>query len=304
MQIKSPRSIKRGKKVSDTVSVLAAKRDQLLALLRSLESCAVAMSAGVDSSVVAKAARLALGDRAVAVTGTSASLAAGELDAARAVARQIGIRHESIATDEFASTDYVRNAPDRCFHCKTELYNQIRPLADRLGLAAIVNGANVDDLGDYRPGMIAATNHGVRSPLVECGVTKAEVRQLAADWGLAVWDKPASPCLSSRVAYGESVTPERLVMIDRAETWLREQGLCVVRVRYHAGDLARVEVPAEAIVRVCDSPIRESLVSEFIQLGFKYVTLDLQGFSSGSQNRVLAPLVELKPQLRQSFNGE
>lgn len=272
------------------------KRQQLLALLGSLQSCAVAMSAGVDSSVVAKAAHLALGDRAIAVTGASASLAAGELEAAQQVALQIGIRHETLATNEFASADYVRNAPDRCFHCKTELYTQLRAVADRLGLAAIVNGANADDVGDYRPGMMAAENHAVRSPLLECGITKGEVRQLAAAWELSVWDKPASPCLSSRVAYGEAVTPQRLAMIDRAESWLRGRGLPVVRVRYHAGDLARVEVPSDAIETLCRGEMREALVKYLASLGFKYITLDLQGFASGSQNRVL-PLVELRANL-------
>ena len=261
-----------------------AKREQLLTLLRGLEGCAVALSAGVDSVVVAKAAFLALGDRAVAVTGVSASLASGELDEARNIAARIGIRHETILTDEFADESYTRNAPDRCFHCKTELYTQMGGLAERLGVAVVVNGANADDVGDYRPGMKAAAEHGVRSPLLECGLTKADVRELAADWDLPVWDKPASPCLSSRVAYGEEVTPERLSMIDRAEKWLRAQGLRTVRVRYHRGDLARLEVPPDAITTLCQPPLRDELVTHLKSLGFKYVSLDLEGFRSGSQN--------------------
>jgi uncharacterized protein len=265
----------------------SATRARLLSLIESYESCAVAMSAGVDSAVVAKAAYLALGDRAAAITGVSASLAAGELDEARAIAARIGIRHEALSTAEFASADYVRNGPDRCYHCKTELYAQMRRGADRLGLAVIANGANADDVGDYRPGMTAATEHNVRSPLLECGITNAEVRALAADGDLPVWDKPASPCLSSRVAYGEAVTPERLATIDRAEAWLREQGLGVVRVRYHAGDLARVEVPAEAIAALASDAVREKLLDHFKSLGFKFITLDLEGFRSGSQNAVL-----------------
>ncbi|RIK77812.1 MAG: ATP-dependent sacrificial sulfur transferase LarE [Planctomycetota bacterium] len=251
------------------------------------------MSAGVDSAVVAKAAFLALGDRAVAITGVSASLATGELDEARDIARRIGIRHESLDTQEFASPAYVQNAPDRCYHCKTELYTQMRGLSDRLGLAVIANGANADDAGDYRPGMTAAGEHGVRSPLLEVGITKAQVRSLAAEWDLPVWDKPASPCLSSRVAYGEAVTPERLAMIDRAEAWLREEGLSVVRVRYHSGDLARVEVPREAIAALASDAIRERFVAYLKSLGFKFITLDLEGFRSGSQNLVLPILDSL-----------
>ncbi|MBL8827806.1 MAG: ATP-dependent sacrificial sulfur transferase LarE [Planctomycetaceae bacterium] len=273
---------------------LLAKRDQLIDLLGSYESCAVAMSAGVDSTVVAKAAQLALGDRAVAVTGSSASLAEGELDEARRLAELIGIRHLVIDTSEFSNPDYRRNAPDRCFHCKTELYTQLTGLAARLGVAVIVNGANVDDIGDYRPGMQAAANHEVRSPLVECGFTKSDVRQLAAHWELPIWDKPASPCLSSRIAYGEEATPERVAMVDRAEQYLRQLGLRECRVRYHRGDLARIEAPVAALAQLADPAVRAGLTAELHRLGFKFVTLDLDGFQSGSLNR-LVPLELLKP---------
>jgi uncharacterized protein len=266
---------------------LAAKRDALLATIAGYGSCAVAFSAGVDSTVVAKAAQLALGDRALAVTGTSASLAAGELDEARRLASLIGIRHQVIDTDEFAQPRYLANAPDRCYHCKTELYTQMESIADKLGVAVIANGANTDDQGDYRPGMQAAGEHHVRSPLLECGLNKLEVRQLAAHWQLPVWDKPASPCLSSRVAYGEAVTPERLAMIDRAEQFLRDQGLRELRVRYHKGDLARIEIPATELARFCRGELREQLLEHLKSLGFKYVTLDLEGFRSGSLNQVL-----------------
>ena len=274
-------------------SFIDEKRERLIETLRSYGSCLVAFSAGVDSTVVAKAARLALGDRAVAATGTSASLAAGELAQAVALAQLIGIQHEIIRTDELADPNYVRNAADRCYHCKTELYDELAPMARRMGLAVIVNGANADDLGDYRPGMVAAHEHAVRSPLVECGITKADVRELAALWELPVWDKPASPCLSSRVAYGEEVTPERLAMIDRAELYLRGMGLRTVRVRYHRGDLARLEVPQEAIAKLAEGSVRSGLVDELTRLGFKYITLDLAGFRSGSQNAAL-PLVQIK----------
>src|SRR5690349_2503748 len=195
---------------------LATKREQLLELLRGYGSCAVAFSGGVDSAVVAQAAQVALRERAVAVTGTSDALASGELEAAGDLAAQIGIRHLVISTEEFANPDYVANGADRCYHCKSELYSQLGGLRERLGVDVVVNGANADDLGDYRPGMRAANEHDVRSPLAECGLTKQEVRQLAAAWNLPVAEKPATPCLSSRVAYGLNVTPERLARVDRA----------------------------------------------------------------------------------------
>ncbi|MCH8922854.1 MAG: ATP-dependent sacrificial sulfur transferase LarE [Planctomycetes bacterium] len=266
---------------------VVGKRDRLLGVLRGYQSCAVAFSAGVDSTVVAKAAQLALGDRAVAVTGVSASLAEGELESAVELAALIGIRHETLTTDELADEQYTRNAADRCYHCKTQLYDQMAPLAERFDARVIVNGANIDDIGDYRPGMIAAAEHCVRSPLIECDINKAEVRQLAAHWELPVADKPATPCLSSRIAYGEEVTPERLQMIDRAEQFLRARGLSEVRVRFHRGEMARIEVPAGALATLCDPTFREALVKELKSLGFTYVTLDLEGFRSGSQNEVL-----------------
>lgn len=266
---------------------LAEKRDRLVSFLAGLRRVVVAFSAGVDSTVVAKAAQVALGDAALAVTGTSSSLAAGELDEAKRLAALIGIRHEIIATTEFEQPQYLANGLDRCYHCKTELYTRLEELVERYPEATIVNGANLDDQGDYRPGMIAAGEHRVVSPLIECGLTKADVRELAAHWQLPVWDKPAAPCLSSRIAYGEAVTPERTTMIDRAEQYLRGLGLREVRVRYHKGDLARLEVPAEAIARLADEATRTKLVEHLRKLGFKYVTLDLEGFRSGSLNQVI-----------------
>lgn len=268
---------------------LDTKRERLLELIRSFESCAVAFSAGVDSTVVAKAAQLALGDRAVAVTGISASLPAGEREEACRLARLIGIRHELITTEEFANPDYLRNDAERCFYCKTELYTQLERLAPRLNVRVLVNGANVDDLSDYRPGLKAASQWQVRSPLAECDIHKDEVRMLAAAWELPIWDKPAMPCLSSRVAYGEEVTPERLRMIDQAEHFLRERGLRSLRVRYHKGDLARLEVAPAEIARLCEEGLRNAVVEQFKQLGFRFVAVDLEGFRSGSLN-VLVPL--------------
>ena len=276
-----------GFSMPDLTSELAAKRDRLLALLEDYGSCAVAFSGGVDSTVVAKAAQLALGRRAVAVTGISDSLAEGELAGAEAIAQHIGIRHQVVATDEFANADYRRNATDRCYHCKSELYTRLEGMAPALGVAVIANGANLDDQGDYRPGMSAARQHAVRSPLLECELSKAEVRQLAAHWELPTWDKPASPCLSSRVAYGEEVTPQRLAMIDRAEQFLRGMGLRELRVRYHKGDLARIEVPPGELSKLAEPAVRQALIEQLRSLGFKYITLDLEGFRSGSLNQVV-----------------
>jgi uncharacterized protein len=268
---------------------LAAKRDRLIGILADCGSCAVAFSGGVDSAVVAKAARLALADDVVLVTGTSAALADGELDVAREVAALVGVRHMEIHTEEFDNPSYVANAPDRCYHCKSELYGQLDRVAERAGMKVVVNGANADDLGDYRPGMQAAAEHCVRSPLAECGFTKQEVRELAAFWKLPVADKPATPCLSSRVAYGQEVTPERLAMIDRAEQFLRSLGFHELRVRYHAGDMARIEVPAEELAALCKVERRVAIVEEFNRLGFKFITLDMAGFRSGNLNRLISP---------------
>lgn len=275
------------------MSDLSAKRERLLDLIRGFDSCAVAFSAGIDSTVLAKAAQLALGTRAVAITGVSPSLPAGELAEARRLAAEIGIRHEVIATEEFSSPEYLRNDPNRCYHCKTELYRQIERIAPQLNVAVVFNGANLDDLGDFRPGMRAASERQVRSPLAECGLNKEEIRRLAVEWQLPIWDKPAMPCLASRVAYGEEVSPERLLMIDQAERFLRERGLRTVRVRYHKGDLARLEVPVDAIQRIAQAPLRDELVDYLRSLGFQFVTLDLQGFRSGSLN-VLVPSETLR----------
>lgn len=264
-------------------------RRRLLAVVESYGSCVVAYSGGVDSAVVAKAARLALGDAALAVTGVSPSLAEGELAQAEETARLIGIRHLALSTSEMDRAGYVRNAADRCFYCKSELYALLESNLDQWGVACIVNGANADDLGDHRPGMKAAGEFRVRSPLAECGLTKANVRELARSWGLPIWDKPAAPCLASRIAYGEEVTPARLAMIDKAEQFLRAHGFTEVRVRYHKGDLARLEAPLASLAALCGDPLRQSLIAELRRLGFKFVTVDLEGFRSGSLNSLIPP---------------
>jgi pyridinium-3,5-biscarboxylic acid mononucleotide sulfurtransferase len=267
---------------------LIARRDQLLETLRGYGRVAVAYSGGVDSTVVAQAAFVALGDAVVAVTAVSDSLAAGELEEAEALARRIGVRHRVIRTDEFADPNYLRNNTDRCYFCKSELYGRLSALLGELEVDVIASGANTDDAGDHRPGMRAAGENGVRHPLQECGLGKDDVRALAKGWGLPTWDKPATPCLSSRIAYGEAVTPERVRMIDQAEQWLRQTlGLRVLRVRYHKGDLARVEVPLDDLPRLVEPSVRLAMIKAFRELGFKYLTLDLEGFRSGSLNALI-----------------
>ena len=263
------------------------QRDKLVETLRGYGRVAVAFSGGIDSTVVAQAAYEALGDATIAVTAVSESLAAGELEEAQELARKIGIRHRVIRTEEFADPNYRRNDSNRCYFCKSELYGRLSGLLGELGAEVIVSGANTDDMGDYRPGLRAASEHGVRHPLQECNLSKADVRALARAWGLPTWDKPATPCLSSRVAYGEDPTPERVRMIDQAEQWLRQRGLRILRVRYHKGDLARIEVAPDDLPRLVELELRGELITAFRALGFKFVTLDLEGFRSGSMNSVI-----------------
>lgn len=267
---------------------LEEKQAALLQLFAQMPSCLVAFSGGVDSAVAAAAAFKALGERACAATGVSASLAEGELEAAQKLAAEIGIRHEVVNTAEMADPRYLENPSNRCYFCKTELYTQLEPLARKWGFAVLANGANADDLGDYRPGLQAAQEFAVRSPLAEAGLTKADVRELAQAWNLACWDKPAAPCLSSRIAYGVAVTPERLRRIDQAEQFLRGLGLQIARVRCHDGELARIEVPLDALPRLASPGVREALAAEFRALGFSFITLDLDGFRSGSLNQLLS----------------
>jgi uncharacterized protein len=266
---------------------LIEQRDRLIRTLQSYGRVAVAYSGGVDSAVVAMAAYEALGDGTVAVTAVSESLASGELEEAQELAQRIGIKHRIIRTEEFADPNYLRNSTDRCYFCKSELYGRLSSLLPQLGVDVIASGANQDDRGDHRPGMKAAAENGVRHPLQECELGKDDVRALAKAWDLPTWDKPATPCLSSRIAYGEGVTPERVAMVDAAESWLRGKGLRLLRVRYHKGDLARVEVPIDELPRLAAPEVRSELVRVFRGLGFKFVTLDLEGFRSGSLNSLI-----------------
>lgn len=268
------------------------RRERLLGVLRAMPGTVVAFSGGVDSAVVAKAAFLALGDRAVAITSDSPSVPRSELAAARELAALIGIQHVVLPTTEFDNPDYQKNGGDRCYFCKSELYTRIEGQLKSLGLTTVCSGANLDDLGDYRPGLTAAAEHHVRHPLQEAGFTKAHVRELAKHWGLPVWDKPASPCLSSRLAPGLEVTPERTLRVELAEAYLKTLGIRDGRVRYHEGDLARVEVPGDDIARLLDPDVRQALANSLHELGFRFVSVDLDGFRSGSLNQLVS--LELK----------
>ena len=273
------------KETSILTPELQTKRDELLRIVREMQSVSVAFSGGVDSTVVAQAAYSALGDNAEAVTADSPSVARAELDDALKLAKCIGIRHRIIRTSEFENSRYQENSGDRCFFCKDELYGRIH---DSLKSPSIVcSGANVDDLGDYRPGLKAAADHGVRHPLQEAGFTKADVRALAKAWELPTWDKPASPCLSSRIAPGVQVTVERTARVEHAEQLLKSLGFGELRVRLHEGELARIEVPLASFERLLAGDVRERIVNRFKEWGFRFVTFDLEGFRSGNLNSLI-----------------
>jgi uncharacterized protein len=282
----------KGLEANDLKDLDSSKLLSLRQVLATMGSALVCFSGGVDSAFVLLVAHEVLGSRAVGMTAVSPSLAPFEKEAAIAIAKQIGARHELVESQEIARPRYVANGVDRCFHCKTELYDIAEQKKAEWGLYHVINGTNVDDLGDYRPGLDAATNANVRSVLVECGFHKADVRRFAHLLGLAIWDKPASACLSSRIPYGTEVTRERLAQIGGLEAELRALGLCQVRVRWHglggaAGEraLARVEVAREELAHAFE--MRDTIAQAGSRFGFAYTTLDLQGYRTGSHNEVL-----------------
>ncbi len=269
------------------VSELDHKIDTALSRIRNFDGAVVALSAGVDSSLVAFFAREALGDRAIAATGVSESLPPGELDVARRTAAEVGIKHVIIRTNELHNQNYSSNPHDRCYHCKDTLYHELRALADSLKFDVILDGTHADDLGDVRPGLRAAEEAGVQSPLLSAGFSKQDVRDAARRFGLTVWDKPAMPCLSSRIPHGEEVTEDKLVMIGRAESFIKSvTGVRVLRVRSQQS-LARIEVSPEKRNLFFDANLMTRIDEELRRIGFSAVTLDLRGYSTreGSAGR-------------------
>jgi uncharacterized protein len=262
------------------------KLEQLKELFTEMEQALIAYSGGVDSTLVAKIAYDVLGDRVLAVTAVSPSLLPEELEDAKIQAATIGISHKIVQTQEMDNPNYTSNPVNRCYFCKSELHDTLKPLALELGYPYVVDGVNADDLHDYRPGIQAAKERGARSPLAEIGVTKAEVRQISQQLGLPWWDKPAQPCLSSRFPYGEEITIAKLQRVGRAEIYLRNLGWQNLRVRSE-GDTARIELSPDKIKDFVSNTDLPTLVSAFQTWGFIYVTLDLEGYRSGKLNQVL-----------------
>jgi uncharacterized protein len=267
-------------------SELRAKYDNLKTILAETGGLVVAYSGGVDSTLLLKAATKVLGDRALAVTATSETYPPQEFEEAKKLATEIGARQRVIHTSELEVEQFCENPPERCYYCKTELFGKLLEIAREEGLAAVADGSNVDDLGDYRPGMKAAQELGVISPLRDAGLTKDEIREISKELGLRTWDKPSFACLASRFPYGDEITMEKLTQVAAAERVLRGLGLGQLRVRHH-GQTARIEVEPEGFEAVIRSDNRARIVEEFHKIGYLYVTLDLDGYRTGSMN---APL--------------
>ncbi|NKB70414.1 MAG: ATP-dependent sacrificial sulfur transferase LarE [Candidatus Latescibacteria bacterium] len=277
--------------VLDQIPVSTPNLDDKLAhlerILGSLKRVLIGYSGGVDSAMLIVAANRVLGQEAMAVTADSESYASGELEAAQEIARQFGVHHIVVRTEELANPDYASNPVNRCFFCKQELFTHMDRLAEELEVPFILYGQNADDVGDFRPGAQAAAKFGVRAPLQEAGLAKSDVRELARRWGLSVWDRPAMACLASRFPYGTPVTAEGLRMIDRAEAFLRARDFAQLRVRHHV-DIARVELPDEDVARLlADRAFCQELIAAFAEIGYVRIVVDLRGFRSGSMNEAL-----------------
>ena len=262
------------------------KWDRLRSLLREMKLAVLAYSGGVDSSVLLCAATEVLGPNLIAVTAISETYPPAELEPAKRFAASLGVRHRILATEEITRDEFSRNAPDRCYHCKQELFGKLRQIADTEGIAYILDGTNIDDLSDHRPGRKAAGEFSVRSPLAEAGLTKQEVRAVARRMDLPMWDKPSLACLSSRIPYGTPITLELLKNIQSAEDAIHAFGIRQVRVRHH-GDTARIEVEQDDLARLAAGDVRQQIVDVFKELGYVYICLDLEGYRTGSLNAVL-----------------
>lgn len=269
------------------LGLLKAKQEKLFSILKPMERLIVAYSGGSDSAYLAWAAHHVLGENALAVTADSASIPDSHKRDAEAFATEWGFRHEYIETHEFDNPDYIKNDPDRCFHCKDELFSRLEVLAHERGIDHIAYGVNVDDLADYRPGQHAARLHQARAPLVDAGLTKAEIRELSRLTGLSTWDRPASACLSSRIPYGTPVTIENVKTVERGEEAIRQLGFRQFRVRFH-GKLVRIEIAKEELADALNPEMAQRFVEIFKPLGFHYVTIDLEGYRQGSLNAALA----------------